>query len=442
MSTRSGDTQYSPLTAQLETGIHIPTEENADSQVISFQNHGSRQIPVLKKVLGVNRKYSHIKKKGKNAFKKHLHTKLKQKVVIGNIYNMSNFSLSDHEIDILNRGLSFIGAPKSFSVWDISKAYSDFRRRMLLHYHFYINPTNYLPKKFRKKSNWQPPNHNQLSIQNFLLAIKKDILAAIQNPRVNLRNLSQEEQTALLSLKNNKEFIIKPADKGGKIVLWPIQSYLVEAYKQLGNQLHYEQIEANPTPGLAMEIETFLTHLETRGTIDSDCHKFLSPSSETSTPTFYMLPKIHKPNSPGQPIISGCQSPARALSQYLDFYLKPIFKEIPSYMKDTNNFLEIIFTLGQEANPGDYLVTLDVKSLYTNITQDEGIEYCLTTLQEYYHDRLPIPIRYLKQIFNFVLKQNFFEFDNKYYRQIDCTAMGSPFAPNFANIFTHCGIHI
>ena len=87
--------------------------------------------------------------------------------------------------------------------------------------------------------------------------------------------------------------------------------------------------------------------------------------------------------------------------------------------------------------PGDYLVTLDVKSLYTNIPQDEGIEYCLTTLQEYYHDRLPIPIRYLKQIFNFVLKQNFFEFDNKYYRQIDGTAMGSQFAPNFANLFMH-----
>ncbi len=124
-----------------------------------------------------------------------------------------------------------------------------------------------------------------------------------------------------------------------------------------------------------------------------------------------MVPKIHKPNSPGQPIISGCQSPARALSQYLDLYLKPIFKEIPSYIKDTNHFLEIIFTLGQEVNSRDYLVSLDVKSLYTNIPQDEGIEYCLTALQEYYHEQLPIPIRYLKQIFNFVLKQNFFEFD-------------------------------
>ena len=92
----------------METGIQTPVGDDADSQVTSLHNHGSRQIPVLKKVLGVNRKYSHIKKKGKNAFKKHLHTKLKQKVVIDNIYNMGNFSLSDHEIDIFNHEPSFI----------------------------------------------------------------------------------------------------------------------------------------------------------------------------------------------------------------------------------------------------------------------------------------------------------------------------------------------
>ena len=106
-----------------------------------------------------------------------------------------------------------------------------------------------------------------------------------------------------------------------------------------------------------MKIETFLTHFETRGPINSDCHKIHSPSSETSTPTFYMLPEIDKPNGPGRPFISGCQSPTRVLSQYLDFYLKPFVKEIPTYIEDTNHFLELTFTLDQEANPGNYLVS-------------------------------------------------------------------------------------
>ena len=71
-----------------------------------------------------------------------------------------------------------------------------------------------------------------------------------------------------------------------------------------------------------------------------------------------MLPKIHKPNFHGPPIIPGCQSPTRALSPYLDIYLKPIVKEIPSQIKDTNHFLEIISTLAQETNPADYFAPL------------------------------------------------------------------------------------
>ncbi len=68
------------------------------------------------------------------------------------------------------------------------------------------------------------------------------------------------------------------------------QSYIAKAFNQLGNQLHYINIE---THLLAIEIETFLTQLETVGSIDSDCHKFLVPSSETSSPTISMLPIIH-----------------------------------------------------------------------------------------------------------------------------------------------------
>ncbi len=94
-----------------------------------------------------------------------------------------------------------------------------------------------------------------------------------------------------------------------------------------------------------------------------------------------MLPKINKPNCPGRPIIAGCSLPTRALSQYLDCYLKPIVKKIPSYIKDTNYFLQIVFGPKFNFRKGNILVTMDVKSLYTNIPQDEGIRCCLQALQ-------------------------------------------------------------
>ena len=83
----------------------------------------------------------------------------------------------------------------------------------------------------------------------------------------------------------------------------------------------------------AYEIYTFLTYLNTNYYINDDLFNFLEPNNPPRTPIFYMLPKIHKPNNPGQPIISGCDSPTANLSVYLDYYLKPIVQTLPPYPK-------------------------------------------------------------------------------------------------------------
>ena len=76
---------------------------------------------------------------------------------------------------------------------------------------------------------------------------------------------------------------------------------------------------------------------------------------------------------------------------------------------------------------------MDVKSLYTNIPQDEGTDVCLSALSDFYWTDLTLSD--LKQFFDFIPKCNYFRFDNKYYLQILGTAMGTSFAPNYSNIF-------
>ena len=63
-------------------------------------------------------------------------------------------------------------------------------------------------------------------------------------------NLSHEQWESLTSLHKNDELIVKPADKGGAIVIWPRELYLTEAYKQLNNNLHYKLIQNDPFPTL------------------------------------------------------------------------------------------------------------------------------------------------------------------------------------------------
>ena len=167
----------------------------------------------------------------------------------------------------------------------------------------------------------------------------------------------------------------------------------------------------------------------------------MEPSNSPCTPILYLLPKIHKPKvkgtTPGRPIISGCGSPTEKLSKYLDYYLKPIVKTIPSYIKDSKHFLQLIMSNKANFPNGAILATLDVKSLYTNIPQNEGIQYCLSALSNFYGRNLPLPINQLKQMFEFVLKGNYFEFNTQQYLQTHGTSMGTPMAPNFANIFMY-----
>ena len=81
------------------------------------------------------------------------------------------------------------------------------------------------------------------------------------------------------------------------------------------------------------------------------------------------------------------------------------------------------------------LATLDVKSLFTNIPHQEGMQYCLEAIGNHYKPKTPLPLKYLDQMLKFILKNNYFIFDDIFYLQVHRTSMGTPFAPNYANIF-------
>ena len=145
--------------------------------------------------------------------------------------------------------------------------------------------------------------------------------------------------------------------------------------------------------------------------------------------------KYHEPPLPGRPIISGCNSPTANLSTYIDFYLKPIVKQLPSNIQDTTHFLRTLWSFDGTIPQNSILVTFDVKSLYTNIPHDEGITCCSIALQTFYGQSLPLPLKYTLQLITFILKKNYFKFKDTFYLQTHGTAMGSPFAPNYASIF-------
>ena len=56
----------------------------------------------------------------------------------------------------------------------------------------------------------------------------------------------------------------------------------------------------------------------------------------------------------------------------LDLLLQPLVLKTKSYIRDTGDFLSKV--QGLELNSNDWLFSMDVTSLYTNIPHDGGIE--------------------------------------------------------------------
>ncbi|XP_064461905.1 uncharacterized protein LOC135372141 [Ornithodoros turicata] len=209
------------------------------------------------------------------------------------------------------------------------------------------------------------------------------------------------------------------------------QDYINEGLRQLSCTSFYENLDADPTERTVASITKELKALKSKKEIDATLYEYLLPRNSTPG-RFYMLPKIHKEGNPGRPIVSCNATATEKISSFVDHVLKDIPPQLPSYIKDTNHFLQI---LNQCQPPtSSFLVTLDVSSLYTNISHEDGI-IAVETAFSRYAGHSPIDPLTLSKLVNLILKNNNFEFDSQHYLQISGTAMGTKMAPTYANIF-------
>ena len=146
------------------------------------------------------------------------------------------------------------------------------------------------------------------------------------------------------------------------------------------------------------------------------------------TPKFYLRPKIHKRGNPGRPVVSSVNCHTYNISKYVEYHLQPIVKEMLSYVKDTKDFIKKLNQV-EEIPEGSLLVTLDVKSLYTNIPNNEGIK----TLKKAYdkHPNKTVSTKVITTSLSLILTLNNFIFNSvNYIPKMGC-AMGTVCAPSY-----------
>ena len=155
----------------------------------------------------------------------------------------------------------------------------------------------------------------------------------------------------------------------------------------------------------------------------------------TRTQLIYFLRKIHKTPHSLRPIVSGVNGPTESISAFIDMILR---KHIPHCTHVIENSTQVINEIERTPLKSTALLcTLDVKSLYMRIPQDEGIQLVLDRI---YSSPSPpkYPRHFIHQLLKHILHDNIFSFTDRLYRQKCGIAMGTRCAPNFANIFMAC----
>ena len=213
-------------------------------------------------------------------------------------------------------------------------------------------------------------------------------------------------------------------------------SYIKECEQQLNNELFYTPLDTDPNEQYTNQVSEIITCMKKNDYISQKEYQYLTEDlHEPRIPVFYGIPKLHKKFKdfpPLRPIVSGFKSCTCRLSEFIDSFLKFQAQKCNSYIRDTKHFIQKITSI-KKLPESAILVTMDVASLYTNIDQQEGANACYEKLETRLNKS--IPSLFLKRIILLVLQSNAFRFGDKFYQQIKGTAMGTPMAPNYANLF-------
>ena len=165
--------------------------------------------------------------------------------------------------------------------------------------------------------------------------------------------------------------IITKAHKGGAIVIADVDDYVQEANQKLGNKDFYNKLTIDTNKINRIKVNRTINELKSSHLLDEKIANDLL-SSEAKTTQFKMLSKVHKERNPGRPVVSSIDYHTTKISKYINNQLQPHVKELKLYVKDSTDFIRK--TNNMEKIPdSSILVTMNVRSLYTNIPNKQRI---------------------------------------------------------------------
>jgi hypothetical protein len=246
------------------------------------------------------------------------------------------------------------------------------------------------------------------------------------------KNVKYNSESKILKNLKNKDCFYMKSDKSNAIVIMNKDKYFSKVEKMIAEGPYTEILE-NPLKvkgNKNFQFQLIKTLKECKVLIEEKVRRKLTISNPV-LPKLYCLPKIHKTGIPMRPIVSGINSPTYNLSKWL---VKEFNLLEPPKGFSIKNSLEFIESIkNEQLDPNEYLISFDVTALFPSIPIVETMAILESWLNE--NDIPESEIQEYIKLTNLCMKQNAFQFNNKFYIQNFGTSMGNPLSPFLANLF-------
>lgn len=275
------------------------------------------------------------------------------------------------------------------------------------------------------------PNEDDRNSARYVISRKLSCKNDRSTKTNNIANIHRQEQLSIKSIKEKLESnqaILCKADKGTTTVIMYKTDYITKVNNFIQNNGIIELMK-DPTSNYQRKIRKLINSSKTLFTDDDIRHlNVMNPVA----PILRGLPKVHKEGIPVRPLVNYTTAPTFKLAKKLEQILKQNINLDKNY--SIKNSLEFIDKTQNISLKDQYiLVSFDIVNLYTNVPIDETIDIIRNKLNR--SNLLPEAVEELINLLKETLAQNYFNFNEKFYKQTDGLAMGSPLSGLLADIY-------
>ena len=154
-----------------------------------------------------------------------------------------------------------------------------------------------------------------------------------------------------------------------------------------------------------------------------------------SSPQFYGLPKIHKPDTSLRPVVSSRGLVTYWVAKVLTKILKPLVGRFPHNIHSTHDFVEQADKV--TLLPGECISFYDVTALFTSVPVEPALGIIKDLLEQdnTLKERTVLPVKDIILLLKLCLHNTYFSFQGQFNEQVKDAAMGSLVSPIVTDLY-------